>query len=107
MLDFIIKYWIQELFVLIIALLTWLFHQVQAKKKEYDVLKEGIVALLHDRLYRACSFFIERGYCTLEDRSNLEYLYTPYKELGGNGTGTELYHKCLELPYEAEEKKGE
>jgi hypothetical protein len=26
-----------------------------------------------------------------EDRSNLEYLYKPYKALGGNGTGESLY----------------
>ena len=62
------------------------------------------MALLHDRIYQACSFFIARGYCTPEDRSNLEYLYKPYKALGGNGTGESLYNKCLELPLTAEKK---
>lgn len=107
MAEFIIHYWVEELFAVIIAIIGWLVKQVKAKKNEYEVLREGIVALLHDRLYSACSFFIARGYCTLEDRNNLEYLYRPYKELGGNGTGTALYKKCLELPYEAEKKKEE
>lgn len=99
MADFIVRYWVQELFALIIAAVTWLIRQVKTKKTEYEILKEGIVALLHDRLYQACSFFIERGHCSLTDRSNLEYLYRPYKALGGNGTGESLYKKCLELPF--------
>ena len=74
------------------------------KKSEYEVLKEGILALLHDRLYQACSFFIEKGYCSLEDRANLEYLYKPYKALGGNGTGEHLYRKCLELPFKQKDE---
>ena len=38
----------------------------------------------------------------MEDRSNLEYLYKPYKALGGNGTGESLYQRCLALPFEEE-----
>lgn len=106
MVDFIIRYWVEELFAVIIMILTWVIRQLKTKKSEYRVLKEGMVALLHDRLYTACTFFLERGYCTLEDRSNLEYLYEPYQKLGGNGTGTRLYEKVMELPYE-ETKRGE
>lgn len=69
------------------------------------VLKEAILALLHDRLYASCSFFLERGYCSLLDRNNLEYLYEPYKSLGGDGTGEQLYKKVLELPYEAKKEE--
>lgn len=107
MLDFILRYWVQELFALIIAAITWMVRAIHKKKDEYDILREGILALLHDRLYQSCSFFIERGFCTIEDRNNLEYLYTPYKALGGNGTGESLYQKCLELPLKADRNKKE
>lgn len=50
-------------------------------------------------------FFIVRGWCSPDDRSNLEYLYKPYKALGGNGTGESLYKKCLELPLTADRNK--
>jgi hypothetical protein len=100
--DFILKYWIQELFALIIAIITWLWRALLRRKQENDEIKEGMMALLHDRIYQACSFFIARGWCSPEDRSNLEYLYKPYKALGGNGTGESLYNKCLELPITAE-----
>jgi hypothetical protein len=110
LIDFILHYWIQELFALIIAIITWLWQALLRRKRENDEIKEGMMALLHDRIYQACSFFLKRGWCSLEDRSNLEYLYTPYKALGGNGTGESLYKKCLELPLTAEtadEKKEE
>ena len=110
MIDFILRYWIQELFALIIAIITWLWRALLRRNRENDEIKEGMMALLHDRIYQACSFFLKRGWCSLEDRSNLEYLYKPYKALGGNGTGESLYKKCLELPLTAEtadEKKEE
>lgn len=86
MIDFIVKFWVQELFALLIALVTWLVKQVRSRKKEYGVLNDAIMALLHDRLYGACGYLIDKGFCTIEDRQNLEYLYVPYKTLGGNGT---------------------
>ncbi|MGN0362340.1 MAG: hypothetical protein ACI4ET_05805 [Bilifractor sp.] len=98
MLDFIVKYWVQELFALIIALVTWLVKQVRGKQKEYQVLSNAIMALLHDRLYKACGYLIEKGFCSIEDRQNLEYLFVPYKTLGGNGTVESLYKKCMDLP---------
>lgn len=107
MIDFIIRYWVQELFTLILMCLTWIVKTLRAKKTEYDVLRDGILALLHDRLYQACSFYIKEGVCSVEDRNNLEYLYKPYKALGGNGTGESLYKKCIDLPITAETKKEE
>lgn len=107
MIDFIVKYWVQELFALIIAVITWLWKLLMDKKKENELIKEGMMALLHDRIYQACSFFLAQGWCTAEDRSNLEYLYTPYKALGGNGTGESLYKKCLELPLTGEKSTAE
>ena len=102
MVDFILKYWIQELFALIIAIITWLWRQLLKRRNENDAVREGMMALLHDRIYQACSYFLKRGWCSMEDRSNLEYLYKPYKALGGNGTGESLYQRCLALPFEEE-----
>ena len=107
LIDFILKYWIQELFALVIAIITWLWRALLRRKQENEQCRVGMMALLHDRMYQAGSFFIARGYCTPEDRSNLEYLYKPYKALGGNGTGETLYKKCQELPLSADSKEKE
>ena len=106
MLDFILKYWVQELFGVLLGILGRCVGKLRSKKTENDAVRDAMMALLHDRLYQACRHFIAQGWISLEDRDNLEYLYRPYKELGGNGTGEHLYHKCLSLPYE-EEKRGE
>lgn len=103
--DWILKYWVQELFALVIAGLSWCIHKLKKKKTEYDVLRGGILALLHDRLYTACSFFIARGWASLDDRENLECLYKPYKALGGNGTGETLYHTVEKLPYQEQKEE--
>ena len=37
-------------------------------------------------------------------RHNLECLFKPYSDLGGDGTAESLYHKCMDLPISLEEK---
>ena len=100
--DFIVKYWVQEVMAAITAAMAFMLKRVYTWKNEQDLVKQGVLAILHDRLYQACQFYLKRGYCTLEDRDNLDYMFRPYKALGGNGTGEELYNRCLALPYEPE-----
>lgn len=103
--DFIVKYWIQELMAAIVAAIGFIANKVRVWKKKQDLITDGVLAILHDRLYQACQFYLKRGYCTLEDRDNLEYMFRPYKALGGNGTGEELYNRCVALPYEPESEE--
>ena len=104
MTDFIVKYWVQELFALVIAGGTWIWRTAGARRRENMIIREGMLALLHDRLFKACSFYIEQGWCPVEGRHNLECLFKPYSDLGGDGTAESLYHKCMDLPISLEEK---
>ena len=103
--DFIVRYWVQEVMAAITAAMAFLLKRVYAWKNEQELVKQGVLAILHDRLYQACQFYLKRGYCTLEDRDNLDYMFRPCKALGGNGTGEELYNRCLALPYEPESEE--
>lgn len=67
------------------------------ESQEQDYIREGLVSVLHDRLYQACNHYISQGYIEIDDLKNLEYLYRGYHKLGGNGTGTELYNRCKKL----------
>ncbi|KMW23674.1 hypothetical protein [Enterocloster citroniae] len=96
------KYWVQEILAGISGALAWLGRKVHHWKQEQDLVKQGVLAILHDRLYQACQYYLRKGYCSIDDRDNLEYMFQPYKALGGNGTGEELYNRCLALPYESE-----
>lgn len=62
-----------------------------------DLLKDSNLALSHDKLYTYCTTYIERGYVTVNELDNLDYLFNSYKGLGGNGTGEHLYNEVKKL----------
>ena len=68
------------------------------KVTEYKTIKDGLLAIMHDRLYQSCTFYIKQGSIDTGGLKNLEYLYKSYHALGGNGTGTELYNRAKALP---------
>lgn len=98
MLEFIVKYWLEFFFSGVLALLGAGYRKLNLKLKEQGKMKEGILAILHDRLYQVCRFYIHQGWIDVESMKNVEYLYDSYHDLGGNGTGTELYNRVNFLP---------
>lgn len=68
------------------------------KVTEYKTIKDGLLAIMHDRLYQSCTFYLKQGHIDMGGLKNLEYLYKSYHALGGNGTGTELYNRAKSLP---------
>ena len=98
MLEFIVKYWLEFFFSGVLALLSAGYRKLNLKLKEQGKMKEGILAILHDRLYQVCRFYIHQGWIDVESMKNVEYLYDSYHDLGGNGTGTELYNRVNSLP---------
>lgn len=102
MLEFIVKYWAQWLFGIVAAGLTAAYRnlskKIKAQKEENKAIKDGLLAILHDRLYQACTYYINKGYIDLPSLKNIECLYKSYHALGGNGTGTELYTRAKALP---------
>lgn len=122
MVEFIKQYWLQVIFGGIISLLSlsvkYLFNivkkemkdrakKVEEESKEQDLIKVGVLSLLHDRIYQACQYHIASGHITVQDLDNLEYLYKGYRGLGGNGTGEELYKRCKSLPIVPNDHNGD
>lgn len=101
MLDFIKEYWLEFAFTLIVSLLSILVKRLYSKFKQeittQKLLKEGMLAILHDRIYQLCTSHIDNGCITVDELENLEYLYNSYHNLGGNGTGTSLFERCKTL----------
>lgn len=89
--EFIIQYWAEWAFGLLSA-------AVVAVAVTYKALLDGVLAILHDRIYQACQFYLAQGYVDMAGLKNVEYLYRSYHALGGNGTGTELYNRVKALP---------
>ena len=89
--EFIIQYWAEWAFGLLSA-------AVIAVAVKYKALLDGVLAILHDRIYHDCQFYLAQGYVDMAGLKNVEYLYRSYHALGGNGTGTELYNRVKALP---------
>lgn len=57
-----------------------------------------LLGLGHDRIIALCEKYINQGWITSEDYENLhDYLYIPYKKMGGNGTAEKLMHDVDKL----------
>lgn len=99
------QYWLQTLFGFILMLVSHGYAKLRrmliSKQKEQDALKAGMIAVLHDRLFEACSKYLALGYIPVDEAEdamdNMEMVYKAYHDLGGNGTGTALYEKFKNL----------
>ena len=102
--DWIAKYWLGALFGALTGALGWAVGRLRKRQKaqeaEQAAVKEGMLALLHDRIYSSYAECLKKGYASVDDIKNLEYLYNPYHALGGNGTGTELFRRVKRMPTE-------
>lgn len=107
--EWIKRYWIEAVFGAVIAALGGAYRKIAKRLKdrqaEDEAIKEGLLAILHDRLYTECSRHIDAGKIDLTALKNIEYIYKAYHALGGNGTGTELYKRVKALDLEKEAHK--
>lgn len=106
MIEFVVKYWLEVAFGLLVFCVSagfrFIVQKLKERKTEQDSIKDGVLALLHDRLYQGCTYFIKQEEISTAEMKNIEYLYRGYHALGGNGTGTELYERVKELKLKEE-----
>ena len=57
-----------------------------------------IIASYRFRLVQLCKGFLNQGYITPEQRTQLDEFYKLYTGLGGNGQAKIYYEKCIALP---------
>lgn len=75
----------------------WTF--LSSKKPKNGELTRMIVGLGHSRICELCEKYIIRGYITENEYEDLiDYIYTPYKKLGGNGTAEKMVEEVEKLP---------
>lgn len=75
----------------------WAYLQRRHEKK--DVKTRMLIGLGHDRVIYLGLKYVERGWITQDEYENLyEYLFKPYKEMGGNGSAEKIMHEVNKLP---------
>lgn len=64
-----------------------------------DIKTQMLIGLGHDRIVYLGMKYIERGYITKDEYENLnDYLYKPYKMMGGNGSAERIMKEVDKLP---------
>lgn len=100
--EWIIKYWVQWLFGLIIAALTaycrHLSKTVKSEREKQKALRDGMRSLLRRQIIVDCEQAIRQGYCPTATKDTIEDMYLSYHALGGNGVVTNLKNQMLDLP---------
>ena len=91
------------------ALVGWMVAKFRAREakhdeesrrrdEEYKALKDGMKAILSDRISQSVEYFTTIGGITVTQMKNIDSLYNSYKNLNGNGTITALHKKAMALP---------
>ena len=80
------------------AIITLLWTMLRAKKRENDALKEGVQALLRDRIIQAYNHYSDKGWIPIYAMESIEACYKSYEELGQNGVIDNLMKQLRALP---------
>lgn len=93
--------WFENLITVIVAVLAssgfWTY--IQSRSNHKDLKSQMLIGLAHDRVVHLGMTYCERGYITNDEYENLyEYLYKPYRDLGGNGTAKKIMEEVAKLP---------
>ena len=69
----------------------------ELKILEMNAMSYGLLAMLHDKVFKSCMYFLNKGEITCDELENLEYLYNGYSGMGGNGTCETLFKRVQKL----------
>lgn len=100
----IITYAAQGIYTLALLACGYLWRGLKSARNDNMLIKDGVRALLRDRLIHKCEKCIEGGYCTTEYHDSIMEMYYDYKALGGNGVVQKLIGQINQLPITKPEK---
>lgn len=98
------QHWIELAVTVICAVFAsngfWSLMQKFSEKK--DAKFQMLLGLGHDRIKYLCEHYLEQGWISTSDYEDLyNYLYVPYRAMGGNGTAEKLMDQVKKLPVSA------
>ena len=100
--EWVSKYWVEWVFGLLIAVLTWVVRTLSGRLKKYQAenaaLRDGMKSLLMRQIQIDCEAAVDKGFCSVETKKSIDSMYEAYHALGGNGIITDLRNDCMKLP---------
>lgn len=98
MIEFIIKYWLEIAFTLVVSAISYILKRIFGLFKRQKAIEQGVQALLRNELIRRYREYETKGEISILDKENMEHMFKEYQNLGGNGTIKQMYEEMLELP---------
>ena len=104
-LDYIATHWVEWVFALCLAFLTFAWRSSMQKLKEEhaknSAISDGVQSLLRESIVQNFNTYHDKGYCPIYAKESIKKVYHAYHNLGGNDVATELYNKLLSMPTES------
>lgn len=108
-LTYIGAHWVEWLFAICLAALTFAWRTVTARLKEEqkknEAIAEGVQSLLRESIVTNYNRYHDKGYCPIYAKESIKKVYQSYHNLGGNDVATGLYKQLLEMPPEPTKKE--
>lgn len=96
--ELLITYAGQAAYAMGCFLIGWLWRSLKISRRDYTLIREGVCALLRERLLHRIEDRIEEGWCSTAMKDDIIKMNKIYRALGGNGAVPPLMHKLDDLP---------
>lgn len=101
--NFIITYWVEFLFGILITVVTYVLKKVIEYKKILSSTTKGVKVLLKTKIIEHYNLYRTKGNITIYEKQLINDLYDEYRNLGGNGIIKSLKQDIDELPLSSRE----
>ena len=94
-------FWAQLIATIVCSVLasSGLWTLLSKRMDKNSAEKELLIGIAHDRIMFLGMSYLDRGYITRDEYENLyQYLYKPYKKVGGNGSAEHIMNQVDKLP---------
>ena len=95
--EFILQYWLLELFGLIMLGLGACWKYINGLICNRRSIQRGTQALLRNQIIHNYEKYMERKWMPVYARENMTEMYESYHDLGGNGAITQLMEELKDL----------
>lgn len=89
------------------AVVGWIWKTQKTRNKIHETesfaIKNGLQAVLRDRLLQCYNFHKKKGSVTYLEKANFENMYKSYHNLGANGVMDDVYNSFMALPVDGDE----
>ena len=96
--DFIVQYWLEFLFGVVVALLGYLVHKIKRYYKTLETSVEGVRILLKTKIIEEYHQIKKENVATMYQKQNLANLYQEYQKFGEDNFIEDMMQELDKIP---------